>query len=621
MPRPAPVTPIGRHTVGNTLVLHAREKIGAEALSIAMGMPADQDNDIVVLDLHDELPMGLWEAVGRQLPRRRRGIRLVVCGAPPDTVALAGQWLSDRLGRPVTAPHGHVVRGSAGTLFVHAAQDSGWVRHQPGHGPGWAGKRYPRPSWDASAAAYLPTGAHAAAEPLPGGVWIHDTRDEAAVAAHWQWLSTAVPCQPETLTVVLGCPGTPELPLDDVARFWQGLPEGGRHQARFVHYGPVRLAGAPLGQALADLLDAPVICFGGLPTGRPAEPRLVTVPFDGRHGWVAHTRELGYLPRSGATLPRVLSHRPPDAVGEEISPRVYHYTGDAVVELIQSGLWIRPPEEPRHARRVRARLADPADHAVIVDDADPALVPRLRELAADLVARLDPATRDRSVLQLASAVAGSAGRLPAPAVPGSAVPAVQLASAVAGSAGRLPAPAVPGSAVPAPTVPASAVPAVPAPAVPAPAVPAPAVPAPAVPAPAVPAPAWAVADPAVAESTRHLPAVSLASVNEPTVELPVVTAARPPLALRARTSAEQSRPAVMRAAAETRPTVMGADTEAAAAHPPVIEAREPRPAARQAADEERPAVPEPPAQDPIPLVVAALHAPTVEHPQLSRAAV
>ncbi|MDY7085808.1 MAG: hypothetical protein SYR96_11950 [Actinomycetota bacterium] len=587
MRRPAPVTPIGRHTVGNTLVLHAREKIGAEALSIAMGMPADQDNDIVVLDLHDELPMGLWEAVGRQLPRRRRGIRLVVCGAPPDTVALAGQWLSDRLGRPVTAPHGHVVRGSAGTLFVHAAQDSGWVRHQPGHGPGWAGKRYPRPSWDASAAAYLPTGAHGVAEPLPGGVWIHDTRDEAAVAAHWQWLSTAVPCQAEALTVVLGCPGTPELPLDDVARFWQGLPEGGRHQARFVHYGPVRLAGAPLGQALADLLDAPVICFGGLPTGRPAEPRLVTVPFDGRHGWAAHTRELGYLPRSGATLPRVLSHHPPDAVGEEISPRVYHYTGDAVVELIQSGLWIRPPGEPRHARRVRARLADPADHAVIVDDADPALVPRLRELAADLVARLDPATRDRSVLHLASAVAGSAGRLPAPAAP---------------------APAAPAPAAPAPAAPAVSVPAVSVPAVPA---------------------------PAVAEPTAHLPAMSLAAVDEPTIELPLVAAARPPLVFRA--GVEGMRRAAKGAAEETRPAATGADeaqtavtaareirpadTGGAEAHPAVIEAREVRPAGRGASDKGHPAAPETPAQEPMPLVVAALHAPTVEHPQLSPAAV
>ncbi|MBL7253214.1 hypothetical protein [Paractinoplanes lichenicola] len=409
MRRPAPVTPIGRHTVGNALVLHAREKIGAEALSIAIGLPADDDNDLVVLDLHDELPMGLWEAVGRELPRRRRGIRLVVCGAPPDTVALAGQWLSDRLGRPVTAPHGHVVRGSAGTLLVHAARDSGWVRHQPGRGPGWAGKRYPRPSWDAAAADYRPTGAHAVAEPLPGGVWIRDTRDEAAVAAHWQWLSTSVPCRPDALTVLLGCPGTPELPLDDVARFWRGLPADGRDQARFVHYGPVRLAGAPLGQALADLLDAPVVCFAGVPTGS----RLLTVPFDGRHGWPTHIRELGYLPRSGTTLPRVLSYQPPAVLTEEVAPRVYRYTGDAVVELIQSGLWIRPPSAPRHSAAVRARVADPAGHAVVVDDADPALTPRLHDLATDLVARLDPATRDRSVLHLASAVAGFAAPAPA----------------------------------------------------------------------------------------------------------------------------------------------------------------------------------------------------------------
>ncbi|MCM4078037.1 hypothetical protein [Paractinoplanes hotanensis] len=452
MRRPAPVAPIGRHTVGNALVLHAREKIGPEALSIAMSVPVDEENDIVVLDLHDELPMGLWEAVGRELPRRRRGIRLVVCGAPPDTVALAGQWLADRLGRAVTAPHGHVVRGSAGTLLVHATHDSGWVRHDPGRGPVWAGKRYPRPSWDATAVDCRPTGAHAAAEPLPGGVWIRDVRDEAASAAHWQWLSTAMPCQPEALTVVLGCPGTPELPLDDVARFWHDLPAGGRHRTRFVHYGPVRLAGVPLGQALADLLDAPVVCFTGLPTGPPGYPRLVTVPFDGRPGWLTHTRELGYQPRSGTTVPWVLSYSPPSVLSEEIEPRVYRYTDDAVVELVQSGLWIRPPQAPPHARRIRARGADPVRHTMVVDDADPALVPRLSELAGDLVARLDPDTRDRSILHLASAVAGSAGRRPAPAAADVHGPTVELP--VAG-ARRLPVsrPARPNPVAPGPAAP------------------------------------------------------------------------------------------------------------------------------------------------------------------------
>ncbi|MFC0099192.1 hypothetical protein ACFFKH_16920 [Micromonospora marina] len=407
---------VGRHVVGSALVLHARDRISAEARSLALGMAGDADHDIVLLDLHDALPVGIWETVARELPRRRRGIRLVVCGAAPDVTALAGQWLADRLRRPVVAPHGHLVAGAAGVLFVHAGRDSGWVRHRPGRNPVWTGKRHPRPEWDGAASAYLSTSAYRVVEPLPGGVWLRDTRDAPGVTRHWRRLALSVPCQPQVLTVVLGCPETAPLPLDDVARFWRRLPAAARRQTRFVAYGPVRLpAGAPLGQALADTLDTPVVCYSGLPVGDPEHPRIHTVPVDGGPGWQVHARELGYRPRpwpwpgTAACLPHIVSHRTPEALGEVVAPRVHRYTDDAVVEILQSGLWVRPPEAPRHGARVRARLADPDVHTVVVDDADPALVPRLRELADDLVARLDAATRARSVLHLASGITATAG--------------------------------------------------------------------------------------------------------------------------------------------------------------------------------------------------------------------
>jgi hypothetical protein len=358
--------------------------------------------------------------VAAALPRGRRGIRLVVCGTGQDVSSLAGQWLSDRLARPVVVPYGHLIRGAAGSLFVHAEQESGWIRHSPGRGPSWDGKRYPRPAWDSSAAAYRPTSAHGVIEPLPGGVWLRDTRDDAAVAEHWQWLTAAVPCQPQAFTVVLGCPGTPPLALDDVARFWHDLADEGRDYARFVHYGPVRVPeGEHVGQALADVLATPVVCFTGVPVGHPDRPRMHTVTPDGRLGWQVYTRELAYEPRSGpsarAGTPKILSYRAPVVLGEPIAPLVYRYTDDAVVEIVQSGLWIRPPEVPPHADAVRARPADPAGHAVVVDDADPAVVPRLRALADDLVARLDDTTRERSTLHLASTVAVTRSRPARPA--------------------------------------------------------------------------------------------------------------------------------------------------------------------------------------------------------------
>jgi len=413
----APTVTIGKHTVGNALVLHARERISSEAQSLALAVAHDAENEIVVLDLHDDLPVGIWESVAGALHRRRRGgIRLVVCGARQDTSVLAGQWLSDRLGRPVVAPYGQMIRGSSGALFVHAAEGSGWVRYNPGRPPHWEAKRYPRPDWDAAAAEFLPTSAHGAVEPIPAGVWIRDGRDEAAVRAHWQVLASSVPCQPQAFTVVLGCPGTPPLPLDDVARFWRGVADEGRDQARFVQYGPVQLPeGEVLGQALADLLERPIACFTGVPVGKPERPRIHTVDDQGALGWQVLVRELGYRPRTSpntaAPLPQILSYRAPMMLGEAAGPRVYRYADDAVVEIVQSGLWLRDAVAPRYADRIRARVADPRHHALIVDDAEPARVARLRELAEDLAARLDPATRDRCTLHLASALVPAAPRV------------------------------------------------------------------------------------------------------------------------------------------------------------------------------------------------------------------
>ncbi|AGL14113.1 hypothetical protein [Actinoplanes sp. N902-109] len=410
---------IGRHTVGNALVLHARDKISSEAQSLALTVAEDDENDIVVLDLHDDLPVGIWDSVAAALPRRRRGIRLVVCGATQDTSVLAGQWLSDRLGRSVVAPYGHLIRGTSGALFVHAAEGSGWVRYHRGRAPSWEAKRYPQPVWDGAATEAMPTSATGMVEPLPGGVWIRDSQDDGALNDHWQWLASAMPCQPEAFTVVLGCPGRPPLALDDIARFWRELADEGRAHARFIQYGPVQLpAGEPLGQALADLLAQPVVCYTGVPVGRPDQPRMHTVAADGRKGWQVYARELGYTPRprptAPAELPRILSYQAPEVLGDEITPLVFRYADDAVVEVVQSGLWMRSPEVPRHADRIRARRADPAVHAVVIEDAQPARTTRLRELADDLVARLDDATRERSSLQLASTVVVTS-KLPAAA--------------------------------------------------------------------------------------------------------------------------------------------------------------------------------------------------------------
>ncbi|MFD4205995.1 hypothetical protein ACFWRG_08390 [Micromonospora tulbaghiae] len=403
---------ITRHTVGNALVLHASERISTEARTVALSVDRDPDNDIVILDLQHELPFDIWDTVATELRRQRlrRGIRLVVCGARPETGALAGQWLSDRLGRPVIAPFGRMIPGAAGLLFVHATDLGGWVCYRRGHTPVWQSKRYPVPAWDGAAVDHLTVSSTCAAEPLPGGVWLRESRDEAAVAVHGSHLTSTMPCLPDAMPVLVGCPGTAPLRLDDIARFWRGLAPEGREHARFVQYGPVALPdGEQFGQALADLLRCPVRVFTGVPTGRPDGPAMFTVDADGRPGWQVFAEELAYRPRetlgAKAVTPRILRHRAPPELGEPVGPRVYQYAHDTVVEVIPSGLWLRAPEPPRHADRIRAVPMDPNRVRLVVDDPAPAAADRHRELAGDLAARLDPATRRRAAVQPSSVVA------------------------------------------------------------------------------------------------------------------------------------------------------------------------------------------------------------------------
>ncbi|GAA2491364.1 hypothetical protein [Winogradskya humida] len=396
-----------QHTVGNALVLHAEDSISAEAQSLALSVVEDAENDVVVLDLGDGMPIGSWESMAGVLPRRRRGIRLVACGRHHNAAAMAGQWLSERLNRTVIAPDGELVRGSAGALFVHSTPGSGWVRFRPGKPPTWDAKRYPTPLWDKAATDKRASSSTGEIEPLPGGVWIHDIREPEIVDEHRKRLIADVPCQPEVMTVLLGCPGTAPLSLDDVVRFWRDLDPDSRLRTRFVQYGDVRLPeGEAFGQALADLLGTQVVCYTGVPVGAPGKFEIRTVRADGVLGWPPFAIELGYTPRahpnSKARRAAVLSHRAPLRWTEEISPRVFWYAPDAVVEVVQTGLWVRAVEEPPNAERVRATPLDPEGSTLIFDDTVDERSMRMRELAEDLAARVEPTVGQDTALFPAS---------------------------------------------------------------------------------------------------------------------------------------------------------------------------------------------------------------------------
>jgi hypothetical protein len=400
---------LSKHTVGNALVIHPAGGMTDEAQALALGVAPDTEHDLVVVDLPVNSPIAMWESVARALPRRRRGVRLVIGGRSRETAAMAGQWLSERIGRTVIAPDGMVIPSAGGSLFVHSGRGSGWVRFQPGRAPRWEAKRFPRPTWDSALTAEVSsTSSRGVVEPLPGGLWIRPVGFDQRQSQHRGRLIRGLPPQDNVLTIVLGCPGCPPLTLDDAARLWVRLPESVRQNARFAQYGPMSTpSGTKLGQAIADLVGKEISFYSGMPVGSTKTPEVRTVLFDGRLGWRAFARELAYRPRVDGVQdapPRLVSHRTPLLGLMEVSPAVYWYSPDAVIEVVQSGLLVRSPHDGARTLALRGVTLDNAIHNLTFDAASEDTVARMRALAEDVFGRLDPETRRVSRILPASAL-------------------------------------------------------------------------------------------------------------------------------------------------------------------------------------------------------------------------
>lgn len=389
-PRSRSTAVLATETVGNALVVHAHEGMSAEARSLASALPADPDNDLVVADPPPESASTYWDSFAASLPRGRRGLRVVFANRSRELGALAGHWLSTRLGRTVLAPDGVQSRDLNGSVFVDAGAGSGWMRFRPGREPEREGKRFPQPSWESPAVAEsFRAGPASTAEPLPSGLWLRPNGDKPRLDANRNRLTHAIPCQPDILTVVLGGRDLAELPLDDVVPVWQALPAADRPKVRFVHFGPVAVSrNRPLFPALADLLDEEITCYTGIPVG---QTDVYLLRPDGSHGWNAFVQQLSYVP--GVAAPRLRVHRAPVAGLPEIGPVTYEYAPDVVVEIVPAGLWIRPPDAPAHADAVRGTPVDPATNMLLYEDSDPVHGSRLWTVTQELLDRLDYSTR------------------------------------------------------------------------------------------------------------------------------------------------------------------------------------------------------------------------------------
>ncbi|WP_225826395.1 hypothetical protein [Streptomyces naphthomycinicus] len=476
--RDAETPDLGSRRAGHALLIHPRGELSPQALAFAEGLPDDPDHQVVVLDLPRDPADGTWPVVARLLGRGAAGgYRLVMGRTLLGGTVPVGQWLADRLDRAVVVPDGAVVPAAGGVLYIPADRGPGWVRLLPRRSPTPVSRRFPKPAWEftLSDQAWRTSG-RTVVDPLPSGVWLHGDGHEGALTPHREVLVSRLAYRPELLTVVLGCPGGDELSLDDVARFWHSLLPGVRDLVRFVPYGPLAVPDGPgPGQALADRLDVPVTFDNGLPVSHAAgeAPEVHALDADGSPGWAAFVRQLRFTPArltgGHPTAPVVVGHRP--AFGDllETAPGRYRYD-DAVLEVVPSGLWLRPSEEPdehggsgesggpgasrdsRNSRRSSGSRGsrgsfEESEEAAVIRSAAPSARHvnvvfgtaahgggRMRELAERLLQRLDPALRAMARLVPAVQLVREAGtREPAAG-----------AAAVAGTgigSGRVPEPA------------------------------------------------------------------------------------------------------------------------------------------------------------------------------------
>ncbi|MEE1782623.1 hypothetical protein PUR71_06760 [Streptomyces sp. SP17BM10] len=258
-------------TAGHALLVHPKGPPEPSALAFAGALTPDPEHTLVVVDL---LPADLdtaWPALADLLARRPGSLRLVFhpsVEGPP-----VGQRIADQLNRTVLTPDGEALPTAGGGLFVPADSGTGWLRLRPGRAAERDSHRYPKPLWEfATYDRIWQTSPLGVVEPVPGGVWVRSARP-AELAAGRRRLIAALPGHPNALTVVLGSPGGPAVPLADVTRFWGTVLPSARTGVRFVHFGPVALpeGSGALGQVLADALRQRVVLSPGPAASDAAE--------------------------------------------------------------------------------------------------------------------------------------------------------------------------------------------------------------------------------------------------------------------------------------------------------------------------------------------------------------
>jgi hypothetical protein len=386
--------------VGSALVVCSPNGASKAARVLAQALPADPERTVVVADFPPDSGPEVWTALVAAL-RKRGPIRLAVSRAGSGELGSPAQWLADQLRVEVVAPDGVLLPVPGGSAFVIDSHGAGcWYRFRPGHPPDPLGSRFPTPEWEPMTPSKpWASGRVGVAEPIPAGLWMHamPSVTDGPSREHARPVF-ALPCRPEVLTVVLGGPDERAVPPEEIRALLTALPMPARTKVRIAPYGVAPLGTAytsePIGQIIADLVGERIAVYSGLPVLGADGVDVVTYDAQGQPSWRPFTTELGYWPRitPNAVPPSIIGHRPPVGGLITIRPGLYQMAEHALVELVNSGLWVRDPAEPTDSS-VRSLPMDPLWARITVGVPGQPTSPELFAAATDLYSRLDPDTQ------------------------------------------------------------------------------------------------------------------------------------------------------------------------------------------------------------------------------------
>lgn len=395
-PEPAPAANFSTAMAGATLVVGPPEGAGQAALALARTMPADRGRTVVVVDFPPGGETTFWQAVATAL-QGRGPIRLAASHAGSMRPTAPAQWLAGQLQAEVIAPDG-ALSTVPGAVFVAGTQGYGcWLRFQPGASPTPFGRRFPVPQWETmDPNSSWPTGDIGIAEPIPAGLWLRAQAMPLDPNAMDARPVLSLPCRENVLTIVVGGPGQPAIPTDEVCRLLTALPSAARTRVRLVHYG----GSGELGQLVADQLGEPISVYTGLPVANLRDGSgagVVAVNRRGQPTWRPFVTEIRCVPRASdaqttPAVPVVSGYRAPVQGLVEVSPAVFSLGDGVVLEVVASGLWVREAESADGAD-VRSQQVDPEWARLTVGTPGRATPGAVAVAGAALVERLEPEVR------------------------------------------------------------------------------------------------------------------------------------------------------------------------------------------------------------------------------------